>query len=161
METSSNASEEVARRWSIGFGMLTALVGVVILIAGCSKSNPDIAPVEGVVRFDGKPLPRGVVRFTPQAGRSASGRIESNGTFVLGTYSPNDGARVGKHRVTVSAMKEDPEKDRLIKYDENAITPGNESLIPLHYGSAEFSGLEFEVKPGVTNHAEFDLTSGQ
>ena len=159
MGISDNTPIGVKRSRSLVFGFLATLVGVVFFVAGCNRSDADIAPVEGIVRLDGKPLSRGVVRFTPQAGRSASGQIASNGTFVLGTYSPNDGARIGKHRVTIFAAKEEPKKDRLITYDETASSPENASLIPLHYGSAEFSGLEFDVEPGKSNHAEFDLTS--
>jgi hypothetical protein len=36
-----------------------------------------------------------------KAGKLAFGVLQSDGTFVLGTYEPEDGAVVGDHWVTV------------------------------------------------------------
>jgi hypothetical protein len=54
----------------------------------------------------------GSVVFTPIGeGQPAIGPIQSDGTFQLTSFSPNDGAKVGQYRVSV-AGKRDPQTDR-------------------------------------------------
>ncbi|MCA9236397.1 MAG: hypothetical protein KDA44_13065 [Planctomycetales bacterium] len=125
-------------------------------LIGCSGPDADLAPVEGIVRLDGKPVASGMVTFTPAAGRSASGWIQSDGTFELGTYGDDDGALVGMHQIAVTnasktaSARPDFDNDR-----PQRKPPG--SVIPPMYSSAEASGLTFDVKPGVDNHVELDL----
>jgi hypothetical protein len=76
--------------------------------AGCSKSEFDLAPVAGRVTIDGQPFTQGKVMFAPiasgesrEAGKPALGRLGPDGSFILGTYEPDDGAVVGEHWVTV------------------------------------------------------------
>jgi hypothetical protein len=86
---------------------LTALLLASIAV-GCSKSPYDLAPVQGTVRIEGRPLTTGKVMFAPiaqgdnaNAGKPAFGRIQSDGRYVLTTLSENDGAIVGEHWVTI------------------------------------------------------------
>ena len=51
------------------------------------------------------PLTSGTVRFVPDAGRAASGTIESDGTYRLGTYSRSDGALIGTHKVAIDRLR--------------------------------------------------------
>jgi hypothetical protein len=134
---------------------LSIVMVLLLCVAGCGK-DAATGSVSGVVRLDGKPLTLGSVRFIPSAGRSASGEIQSDGTFTLGTYGKRDGAVIGMHRVTVIAITpvpDAPKESRMLK--EN---PKAKPLVPSRYNSPGSSGLTFEVKPG-DNHAEFDLTS--
>jgi hypothetical protein len=123
-----------------------------IATCGCNR-GPDTAVVKGVVRLDGKPLTYGTVRFTPKAGRSATGFIESDGSFTLGTFTKTDGAIVGLSRVAVATFKHSGPPN----YDSDR--PVRTSEVPMFYTSPDSSGLTFDVKPGIENHAEFDLTS--
>ena len=129
-----------------------ALLVATAAIWGCG-SGSDMAPVEGVVRLDSKPLSTGTIYFIPANGRSAAGKIQSDGTFQLSTHSEQDGAQVGTHRVAIAAY----EGATVIDYEVDR--PQTKSLIPEDYASPDSSGLTFEVKPGITNHAEFDLSS--
>lgn len=122
---------------------------------GCGGSSSNLATVEGLVTLDGKPLTQGAVTFVPDAGRTAAGTIQSDGTFRLRTVGEGDGARVGMNQVSITAYDYGGQSGPNFDVDR----PQAKSLIPLVYGSPADSGLTFDVKPGVTNHAEFHLHS--
>lgn len=78
--------------------------------AGCQKNPHRVAPVHGRVTLDGRPLAVGRVMLAPiadgnalDAGKPAYGWIQPDGSYQLSTYSPSDGAIVGKHWVTIYA----------------------------------------------------------
>lgn len=119
-----------------------------LALAGCSRSHErETAQVLGVVTLDGKPLTRGTVMFVPETGRAGTGVIAADGSYTLTTYQPDDGALVGRHKVSV------------------AIPLGSEtasaqaSPIPQRYMSADSSGLAFEVKAGEENRIDLKLTT--
>jgi hypothetical protein len=80
---------------------------------GCGK-QADLAPTAGVVHLEGAPMTSGKVLFTPLGpGKPAAGDIQSDGSFVLSTYDMNDGAKPGRHRVTiVGAAKSEEQRIR-------------------------------------------------
>jgi hypothetical protein len=128
-----------------------------VLICGCGSSGPETAEVEGIVRLDDQPLTLGIVTFTPKGGRSATGFIQKDGTFRLTTYQNGDGALVGKHTVTITPGGSSPQARPDFESDRPTLTTN--SPIPVKYGVPGTSGLEFEVKPGEANYAEFSLSS--
>jgi hypothetical protein len=120
-----------------------------IAVAGCQQKS-NVATVRGKVLLDGKPLAQGMIATMPNAGRGANAKIKSDGTFELRTFSQNDGATIGVHKIAVVA------------HDAPANT-GPESgsgklLVPKRYTSPETSGLTIDVKPG-DNSVELKLTS--
>lgn len=133
------------------------LVLTFVICMGCGSSSPDTFEVEGVVRLDGKPLTSGVITFTPAEGRSATGFIQSDGTFTLKTFHDGDGALPGKHTVTVTPGGSGPTAKPNFDSDRPALATN--SPIPAKYGIPGVSGLEFEVKTDEANHVEFDLQS--
>jgi hypothetical protein len=68
-----------------------------------------VAAVTGRVTCNGQPVKGGSITFSPIAqgkedpGKAASGTITENGEFRLSTYADNDGAVIGKHRVSFSS----------------------------------------------------------
>ena len=132
-------------------------VAVVGWATGCGSANT--SPVSGQVTYKGKPVPAANVSYTPAegAGLAASGVADDNGRYTLGTKSANDGATVGKYRVTISAFG----PPRPLKSGEMGVgMPGEtmrDPIIPTKYSNPETSGLSFEVKRG-TNSANFELT---
>jgi hypothetical protein len=73
---------------------------------GCSAagggSQTALVPAKGKVTYKGKPLTKGSIQFEPDGyGRKARGKIQSDGTFVLGTDKEGDGVIAGHHRVIV------------------------------------------------------------
>jgi hypothetical protein len=121
------------------------------MIAGCARDD-SLATVDGVVRRDGQPLTTGTVRFVPAAGRAATGQIQSDGTFRLGTHEEGDGAAIGMHKVAIIAYE--TAGNGRPAYEAGA--QPNKPLVPQRYMAVGTSGLTFEVKPG-KNHAPFDL----
>ena len=91
-----------------------SLVLVAALLAGmtgCAWGGAEykVAPVKGKVTAKGEAVKGGSVNLQPMEvagaktgslGKPASGEVKEDGTFVLSTYGKEDGAVVGKHRVT-------------------------------------------------------------
>jgi hypothetical protein len=130
---------------------LVLLFGLAIsaACAGCGGSQSAVAHVRGKVTLDGKPLAMGAVVTLPSGGRGAQGVIK-NGEFELGTYSSNDGALIGNHRVAVIAQEQGesgPEGQ-----------PGK-LLVPQRYTNPMTSELTIEVKPGEVNTPTLELKS--
>jgi hypothetical protein len=69
--------------------------------------------------------------------------------FELTTYSPRDGATVGKHKVAVFVTDGKPTGG-----DIDTV-----SLAPVRYQSAETSGLTADVKSGEVNEVQLQLRS--
>src|SRR5690606_17892279 len=104
----------------------------------------------GTVTLDGKPVPRGNVRFTPQAGRGALGIIRPDGSYTMSTYAEGDGVVVGPSKIAVFVrLGEDATQEELAKLVR----------IPARYASAGTSGLSHEVTPGEANVVNLELTS--
>ena len=86
---------------------------ILMLMTGCSGGDFEVAPVEGIVKCNGTLLTSGVVYFSPIgkpgeqiAGKSGGGVVGPDGRFRVSTYSDNDGAVVGRHRVVWQAEEE-------------------------------------------------------
>jgi hypothetical protein len=129
-----------------------------VLTSGCGSSGPETGEVKGIVQLDGEPLTSGIVTFTPQGGRSATGFIKSDGTYRLTTYHDGDGALPGKHTVTITPGGTGPQAKPDYESDRPSAV---KSPIPAKYANPADSDLEFEVKAGETNHADFELTTGE
>ena len=86
--------DELRVRYSV-----SCLALFTLLFVSCSPPSDRLptAPVSGVVTLDGQPLEMGSVTFVPQDGsrRPATGRIQSDGSYRLGTYDDDDGALLG------------------------------------------------------------------
>jgi hypothetical protein len=121
-----------------------------LLLAGCGKTTPQTAPVNGKVTLNGQPLTSGTVITIPEAGRGARGVIGADGSFALQTYEKNDGAIIGRHRVGVVA---------LMVAGKGPEGGFGKSLIPARYSNPESSGLSVEVESGKTNTPTLELTS--
>lgn len=75
-------------------------------LAGCGSDRIPVYPVSGRIQFaDGNPVRHGTVELeSAEHGTTASGTIDHDGSFVLGTYTQDDGAAAGEHRVIVVQM---------------------------------------------------------
>ncbi len=70
-----------------------------VLLPGCGSSG--LGTVSGVVTVDGTPVTQGTIMFIPEHGKAAIGSIGSDGRYTLTTYSADDGALIGPHKVTI------------------------------------------------------------
>jgi hypothetical protein len=81
---------------------LTVFGMAMLACSGGCGDGLELAGVRGTVQFDGKPLTNGKVVFASvERGKPAAGQINQDGTYVLSTIRPGDGATPGKHKVTV------------------------------------------------------------
>ncbi|QDT69261.1 hypothetical protein MalM25_21950 [Planctomycetes bacterium MalM25] len=138
-----------------------------LLLAGCG-GDATMAPVEGVITFDGAPLADASVTFVlAEGGRPATGHTDSEGRYKLKTFEPGDGVKVGLNQVGIIAIAAPKQASAEVDSDAAALggfgkrqKPAKQRwLIPPSYGKPGTSGLEFEVKPHTTNQADFELTS--
>jgi hypothetical protein len=111
-------------------------------LAGCGSHGTH--SVEGKVIFkDGSPVNAGIVEFqtTTSEGKklNASGEIQPDGTYVLGTFEEDDGAVEGLHRAIVRAF---PTISKDSKPDERQ---QSRPIIHSRYENYATSGLEFRV----------------
>jgi hypothetical protein len=81
---------------------------------GCGSNNGlNLARVRGRVTYKGEPVKYGTVHFMPSEdkgtkGPPALGVITSDGSYVLSTDEPGDGALVGSHRVGITGLDPTP-----------------------------------------------------
>ena len=131
-----------------------AAVLMALVAVGCGRTG-SLSSVHGKVFFQGKPLPRGTIVFTPDPGRGGAGpqataEIQPDGTFALHTAAI-EGAVAGWHRVTILALEPPCTDPNAPKF----VIP--RSLIPEKYRDPAQSGLACEVLPGKTNGINFNL----
>jgi hypothetical protein len=94
-----------------GAGVLLALAAVYLLFLKGGKTLREVFPVEGRVTFkDGSAVTGGEVVFFELAGDEpsednkrvrATGTIQRDGSYRMGTYQPNDGVPEGRYKVLV------------------------------------------------------------
>jgi hypothetical protein len=132
-------------------------------LAGCGGSNVKVYPVKGKVSFAGKPMVGGgsisFVPTTDQKGKTAAGRIESDGTYVLGTYTATDGSMPGEFKVvinqeTVKELPPTPDGTPPSAVSEASVPVKDQ--IPTTYGSDQTTTLTATVEPK-PNEINFDL----
>jgi hypothetical protein len=120
-----------------------------LLLLGCGKSGPKVAPVSGRVTLDKKPLANADVSFTLAEPGPNNTTVESSGrTDEQGRYSltvnqdKRVGAAVGTHKVRISLI-------------ERGATLVNR--LPKTYN--QNTTLTFTVPAEGTKEADFDLSS--
>lgn len=123
------------------FSKRMVLLGIALLVTavvGCDD-GPVVAPVTGVVKQDGEPLPNAMVEFQPDKGTPSYGITDDEGRYELNYQVDRKGALVGHHYVGVRTAGEvtDPKTDTTVNVPE---------LVPAEYNDETI--LEFEVTQG-------------
>jgi hypothetical protein len=115
------------------------------LLAGCTRTGPDIVPVEGTLTYKGKPVPNLRVYFQPTEGRMSWGDTDAQGKFKL-DYDPDyDGAKVSSHTVyVVDASTLDP----TIEQPPGGKPPEIAEILA-KYGNEQISPLKVEITKAV------------
>ncbi len=113
---------------------------------GCGSDKVPTFPVSGRVQFaDGEPVRTGTIELESiEHGTSATGTIREDGTFVLGTYTSDDGAAAGKHQVIVVQI--------IIADGLTRHTKDHGRAVPPRYADYETSLLSVEVQPQPQNN---------
>lgn len=139
-------------RKALCFCTLLALVFAV----GCGGSGggKTTYPVSGTVKFaDGSPLTAGEINFVSKD-TTARGKIQSDGSFKLGTYKDGDGAPAGSYRISIVGARSEGtgQQDKSGQYDMG------KPLVHPKYESPDGSKLTYEVKPDKGANANADFT---
>ena len=135
---------------------VVGIAGVLAGLAGCGgPAGPKVAPVQGKITFEGQPVKNGAVIFQPVkvegvkeglTGKSASGQVKEDGTFVLSTHGNNDGAVIGKHKPLFMPLSRAAES-----YDDKPEPSPYLGCVP--------KATEVEVKAG-PNQIDIELVRG-
>ncbi len=151
-------------RVQIGVGVLSLMIPS--LLAGCG-SDLNLAPVSGVVTYQGKPLANATVTFIPRGEGSLGVAVTGeDGSYEIQTAGES-GVAPGPCAVTVSKMessgKGQEELDKMSEADRQKMMMSGKmpkslsntprSAIPAQYSNAMTSGLSFEVKNGSNTFA--------
>jgi len=128
-----------------------------LFAVGCGgEEGPPREPISGVVTLDGRPLEKGLITFTPEAG----GDLVVSGLVVDGAFSlPRaEGPGLGPHRVDVWSKKA---TGKTLKDRNDPDNPVEETVeqIPPRYNTR--SELKADVVQGGENRFTYDLTGGK
>ena len=132
------------------------LIALAAAITGCGEDGRhETVPVSGIVVFpDGSPVRTGTIEFESKAtDLTASGKIGTDGRFVLGTYEPADGAVVGFHRVMVLQMIIN---DGTVEHHLDHGKP-----VDPKFAVYESSGLRVTVHPTNKNDLRIEVTAAE
>jgi len=131
---------------------------------GCGDSR--YAPVSGTVRVDGEPYANAAVFFQPEGtkdnsapGRGSSGVTDANGRYSLKTTDGITGAVIGKNQVKIVTNSAD-----VVGFDpstgsrDDVPGPAKGKIDPIPPDWRNLGGHTYEVPPGGTDKADFDIT---
>jgi hypothetical protein len=131
----------------------TRLAGLAALIfwslgavSGCSR-GPSLAPVEGTLKMNGKPLANVQVEFLPEInGPRSRGVTDKEGKYSLATDDQRAGAVVGSHRVLLYDLQAFDDKPPPGKKKDRDVVPVRPSRVPTRYTEVDNTPLKKEVR---------------
>ena len=112
--------------------------------------------------MQGKPLPGGIITFQPVKvatglpNRHAQGAINTDGTYSLSSFRPDDGAVPGDYVITIRAAQGLAPVD---EYSKAAATAATGPQIPATYSDAEKTPLKATIPAAgsTAQQIDFDL----
>lgn len=152
----------LSRTWTASWWCSVALCGMLsALLSGCGQAPAEDASADKLVSVKGralfldKPIPNATVTFHPLAAKDPKAKtpfavVKEDGSFLMTTYRPEDGAPSGDYSVTVSWFK--PAKGT------SADDGIGEELLPAKYQRSELSGLKVTVKEDSSEPIVLKLT---
>ncbi len=140
-------------RNSIKIGLLIFLIPCGLQL-GCSGKIKTY-PVTGKVTFeDGSPVKFGQIEFqSSQHPITARGKIQRDGTFMLGTYAETDGAVAGEHSVVIVQF--------VVNHMNVQVEHDHGHLVDRKYASYDSTDLTAEVDAASANQIDLKVTVGQ
>jgi len=131
----------VQSKWCV----VVLLIGLGAGAVGCSGGGPARFPVQGVVTFNEKPVPRGWVIFLAQNSEKHTATIGSDGLYEAELPA-------GDYRVGVSAPREFT-KTGMDAFKAQPPPP----YVPVRFAQPEFSGVVAKVEASSENKIDFPL----
>jgi hypothetical protein len=137
-------------------GLLALCAAVTCGCGGHLDDRPETFLVSGNVTYEGEPCADATISFHPQGEqRSAYGRTDSSGNYLLTTVREHDGAMAGEYRVSVSKVINENAEVASTDIAAPQKPPQYKSLLPEKYGNPETSDLTASVEEGKN---QFDFT---
>lgn len=123
------------------------LLAVAVSLCGCGRAKKPwefVHPVQGQVIYKGKPLADANITLIPVDQEipgtvRPTARTDSDGAFVVGTYSQADGAPAGEYKVLVLHFP--------VIVTANSANSGPNSL-PAKYARPETTDLKVTIEEG-------------
>jgi hypothetical protein len=156
----------VLRRTEVRRALETACLAIALApLLGCGRDSP-AGTVEGTLRLNGNPLDNCLVTFLPEPGQGvkslrSTGVTNRQGAYRLRFDNQQEGAAVGRHRVTVQDLSA---SSGVVRRDHGVVDaevhentpppPFRRSRIPQSYMSSSDTPLRKEIRPG---HQVLDL----
>ena len=136
-------------------------ISLVFAISGCGSDAPkgpeklSTTPVDGIVTLNGKPAAEVSISLHHSEGKVAPrGMSDKDGKFSISTYGKDDGAPIGKYKVTAA-------KNMTKEISPGVLAPpppgGFKSDIPAKYESVNSTDISVEIKGGEKNSLKIDL----
>ncbi len=139
-----------------------------VVTLGCLTAcgTPDdvveVYPTQGKVTFKGAPVVDALIVFKPvkplktesnQDVPNPTARTDADGAFILGTYSPGDGAPAGEFLVSISSVPEAgvDKPGFLAPKNKKELAKKKTDLLRGKYNNVERSGLKASVAPSLDN----------
>jgi hypothetical protein len=131
---------------------LTVLLLLFPLMLGCGKTGlSGLYPVKGKITLQGQPIGNISISFEPIGNnpdiRPATSTSKEDGTFVVTTLKPGDGAYPAKYKVLLR---------RVVTKTIGGNTIGRDT-IPQKYRNPENTPIEYEVKAGKNPELIIDI----
>lgn len=137
------------------FGIVGLSLAICSSLLGCGGNSLDTVPAEGVVTFEGEPVPKITVVFMPEGGRGqiAKGTTDAEGKFSLQTRSPGDGAMVGDYSIAFQYTPDEPPDMPGFPGAKPVVSP-----LPQKYADTASSGVTATIESDASENVfNFDL----
>jgi hypothetical protein len=131
---------------------------LVAALAGCSESGPKIVKVTGTLKYKGQPVPNAYLTFRPEFGRQSWAQTDEQGRFKVNYDRTQDGAVVGKHKVSAEmwgGRPSTPAEQEAVMQGRRLPVSKDLTAFFQKYG-ADNSKLEVEITPD-TKELNLDL----
>lgn len=121
-------------------------LAILLAVSGCGSGRPPAHPAKGRVVFaNGSAVKTGTVELKSRDfGTQARGNIEPDGTFVLTTYEPGDGAVAGSHDCVVVQM--------ILAEDAGIRSHGTYGVVHPRFSTYATSGLSCVIEASQDNN---------
>jgi len=92
-----------------------------VLAPGCGQSGPRLAPVEGTVTLNGKPVVGALVTFQPDGPLASPsyGETDEDGHYFLKFSPQREGAMIGMHTVSITTENENTKQPERLPPEYN------------------------------------------
>lgn len=144
---------------------ISALMAMAITSGfGCGEGGPPLVPVEGVVKFEGKPLENAELTFAPDPSNKdvtpGSAMTADDGSYKA-RYQSRFGLAEGKYKISIRKIevKNDAKIPEAIKGDptQMEMLGAVKQSLPDKYAQLDKTSFTIDVKTGASDKFDFEL----